>query len=324
MKDRHRRIGKVALFLLLGVATTLFMSTMANFLITLSERETHKAPGVLVDVGGKKIHVYSQGTGPKNVVLLSGLGTLSPEVDFRDLADELKSAFRVTIVEYPGYGWSSDTDELRSTSNSVEEIRAALSRARILPPYILVPHSFSGLQSLYYANKYPSEISGIVGLDISVPEQVRYSARRQESFNVFEILRVLGIVRLLLLIDPTISTGQIAGVSSAELADYNRFVNWNAGSHATFGESNEFASNLRSLLGLKFPATIPATLVLSSQGASRKGPGVNGETWVRIHQDVLEGKTTSKLVVLEGSHYIHHQNAEKIAVLVEEIAGGRP
>ena len=38
------------------------------------------------------------------------------------------------------------------------------------PPYILVPHSFSGIETLYWAQTYPEEIKAICGLDPAVPE----------------------------------------------------------------------------------------------------------------------------------------------------------
>jgi pimeloyl-ACP methyl ester carboxylesterase len=315
-----RRIIKAASYVLLGIAFTLVITTITNALLTQAERDQYKAPGKVVDVDGKKIHVHTQGSGSQNVVFLSGLGTLSPEIDFRVLSAELKSSFKTNIVEYPGYGWSSDTDQLRSTSNSVEEIRAALRAAQVLPPYILVAHSFSGLQSLLYANKYPKEISGIVGLDISVPEQVNYIAWHQQQVNWYEILRFLGISRIILMFDPTIAVGHRVDITVDEITEYSRITNWVVGSHATFGEANELSTNLRSLLGQKFPGSIPTILVVASEGANYKGPGISGDVWIKMHQDILEKNATSRMVILEGDHYIHHQNESKIAALVREIA----
>lgn len=33
-----------------------------------------------------------------------------------------------------------------------------------------MPHSMSGIEALYWAREYSDEVSGIIGLDMSVPE----------------------------------------------------------------------------------------------------------------------------------------------------------
>lgn len=45
----------------------------------------------------------------------------------------------------------------------------ALDKAGIKGPYVLCPHSLSGLEALYWAQKYPDEVEAIVGLDMAVP-----------------------------------------------------------------------------------------------------------------------------------------------------------
>ncbi len=37
--------------------------------------------------------------------------------------------------------------------------------------YYLMAHSLSGLYSLYWANTYPQEVAGFIGIDPSVPKQ---------------------------------------------------------------------------------------------------------------------------------------------------------
>lgn len=37
-------------------------------------------------------------------------------------------------------------------------------------PMSFAPHSMSGLETLYWVQKYPDEVSAIIGLDMAVPE----------------------------------------------------------------------------------------------------------------------------------------------------------
>lgn len=46
-----------------------------------------------------------------------------------------------------------------------------------------MPHSVSGIYSMYYANKYPDEIKEIIGIDCTLPQVVEYF---NEPAPVFE------------------------------------------------------------------------------------------------------------------------------------------
>lgn len=310
---------KAALLLVAAVLGLLVFSGVSNAVLTSLEKYNHPFPGKMVRAGDTKVHVHTIGTGSDNVLLLSGLGTASPILDFQALTSELQKKSRVTILEYPGYGWSDDTDNLRLTANMVEEVRQALREASIPPPYILVPHSISGLQSLYYANTYPEEVKGIVGLDISVPEQLNYSTLQAESVNMNKLLRLAGIVRVAFWIDPSLSGATSLGLSGEDTKTFSMITNWVVGSQAVYGEINQVSENLRSLLGLKFPKSIPVTLVLSSEGVDSSANGIPGHTWKAIHEDILTNCPKGKVIILQGGHYIHHGNEKKIAELVFEI-----
>lgn len=319
MKKILSLFAKAALSLVAGFLVLLLLSGVCNGLLTSLEKYNHPFPGKMVNVGDTKVHVHTAGTGSDNVVLLSGLGTASPILDFQTLARELQRKSRVTILEYPGYGWSDDTNNLRSTSNIVEEVRQALREANIPPPYILVPHSISGLQSLYYANTYPEEVKGIVGLDISVPEQLKYTTLQAESVNINKFLGLAGIVRVAFWIDPSLSGANSLGLSDEDIKTFTMIANWVVGSQAVYGEINQVSENLRSLSGLKFPKSIPVTLVLSSEGVDSSANGIPGHTWKAIHEAILTNCPQGKVVILKGGHYIHHRNEKQIAELVFEL-----
>ena len=83
----------------------------------------------------------------------------------------MSDKFKVVVLEYFGYGKSTVTSEERTNENMVHEVRLALNKLGIEPPYILMPHSMSGLYALYYANKYSAEVEGVIGIDMSLPEK---------------------------------------------------------------------------------------------------------------------------------------------------------
>ena len=133
-----------------------------------------KAPGNRIKVNDTYMHAYRVPQVPLQkhgtIVFLSGSGTECPTYDFKPLWFLLIGQFNVAVVERPGYGWSGQTNFPRSIDIVLEETREALRKAGIVGPYIPAPHSLSGLEAIYWAQKYPDEVSAIIGLDMVVPQ----------------------------------------------------------------------------------------------------------------------------------------------------------
>jgi len=84
-----KKISKIIgnfLVLILGIVLTF---TLVNAIVTPVEKYHNPAPGKMIEVNGNKMHIYTTGNGPKNVILLSGIGTSSPVLDFMQLSKEL-------------------------------------------------------------------------------------------------------------------------------------------------------------------------------------------------------------------------------------------
>ena len=118
------------------------------------------------------MHVYAQGDGPQTLVFMAGHGTSNPVLDFKPLWSRLAESYRVVIVEKAGYGWSSVSSSSRDLDILLEQTRQALLLAGETGPYVLVPHSMSALEAIYWAQMYPDEILAITALDPSVPTAV--------------------------------------------------------------------------------------------------------------------------------------------------------
>lgn len=124
----------------------------------------------IVKVNGHGMNVFITGSGADTLVFLAGAAVTSPVLEYKPLYDELKNTFKIVIPEKLGYGFSdSDTESPRDVDTMVNQTREALLNAGIKPPYILVPHSYSGTEAVYWANTYPSEIKAILGLDMVTP-----------------------------------------------------------------------------------------------------------------------------------------------------------
>lgn len=124
----------------------------------------------LVEVGGTKLNVYTEGEGAVTIVFMSGNGVTCPVLEYKPIYRRMSKKYRIAVIEKAGYGFSDHTDKPRTIENLVSEDRAALKAAGIEPPYVLAAHSYSGLEAVYWANTYPDEVKAVLSMDMAVPD----------------------------------------------------------------------------------------------------------------------------------------------------------
>lgn len=152
----------IIIFMVLIVA---LVAIYINHRIQLNKEEELKTPlGKIVEVDGHKMSVYIEGNGDKTIVFMSGGGTCSPILDFKSLYSLLSDDYRIVVIEKFGYGFSDVVDKERNIDSILEDTRTALAEADIQGPYVLCPHSMSGIEALYWAQQYPEEVEAIIGL----------------------------------------------------------------------------------------------------------------------------------------------------------------
>jgi pimeloyl-ACP methyl ester carboxylesterase len=290
----------------------LLLSTIINSTLTSFEKTKFKAPGKLVKIDNGYNHIFTEGKSGKNIILLTGAGTPSPIYDFKPLSNQLKRNFIVTTVEPFGYGWSSTTNKVRSSENIIAELRELLIKANINPPYILVAHSISGIFALYYANKYPEEINGILCLDTTVPEIAKYIGVDTSS-NVFSFFRATGLVRIGLSIFPNYFGYNTSEYSPFDRKMLNMTENWNIGNICISNELLLRKTNCEQLINISFPSNFPTIMILSKDTIKQ-----TPFDWERMHRNILGTNPNSKIFIFNGGHYIHHDNTEKISSIIDE------
>ena len=124
----------------------------------------------LVEVGGTKLNVYTEGEGAVTIVFMAGNGVTCPVLEYKPIYRRMSKKYRIAVIEKAGYGFSEGTDEPRTIENLVAADREALRKAGIEPPYVLAPHSYSGLEAVYWANTSPDEVRAVLSMDMAVPD----------------------------------------------------------------------------------------------------------------------------------------------------------
>lgn len=302
------------------IIIAIIISSLAtiNAILTYVEKENNPAPGKLINVNNKKMHLLTIGSGEKNVILLGGLGTPSTVLDFENLAKELSNDFSVTTIEYLGYGWSDNTDTPRTNPNIINETRSALMATGINPPYNIVAHSISGIYSLFWANEYPQEINSITGIDQTIPQLGEYFTDNSSN-NLMEILRLIGITRIMYLMDPNITQSVHSEFSSITNTKIVMIQNWIVNNKSIRDEFDKSKQNCMELIGTLIPKNIPTLQILASNTIKNIPIDFPGIDWIREHEKLTKNNMLSKTVVIEGDHYLHWNNYKQIATMIKEF-----
>ena len=140
-------------------------SVAAVLLITAAARVS--AGERKYDVGGFKLNLRCEGKGSPVVVFDAGAGDTLGTWDW--VLPAVKKLTRVCAYDRAGLGRSDPGPRPRTSERIVAELHELLSRARVSPPYVLVGHSFGGLNVRLYAARNPGQVSGLVLVD-ATPE----------------------------------------------------------------------------------------------------------------------------------------------------------
>lgn len=309
MKKAIRITGKIILWFFIIIVGLLIISALTHNILTSMEKKKYTI-GKTIDIDGKHMQAYVTGQGEKTIVLLSGLGTASPIADFMPLADRLSADYKVVILEYFGYGFSDTTKAERSNENIVNEIRTALNQLEIKGPYILMPHSISGIYSLYYAIKYPDEVEAIIGIDESVPNQTKVSKDPDMSHSL-TLLNTFGIIRDITYLLPEAEDTKYKNKNYTEdqIKIRKMATAWNNVNVSVINEFNRVNKNTEELYDVKYPDNLPVLAILANESKD------TNKDWISLHQQLITNPSIQKVETLAGEHYLHWSHADKIAEL---------
>ena len=189
-------VGFIAVILLVSVSACIYHNYQLS-----KEAALIKSKGTLVNINNKKMNVYNEGSGDDTYVFMSGSGIASPVYEMKGVYSKFSKENKIAVVERAGYGNSNVFNDGRDIDKILDQTREVLIKSGNKPPYILVPHSISGIEAIYWAQKYPEEIKGIIALDIGLPQQyVKYKSEVDKStlkIRGINLLTKMGIHRLL-------------------------------------------------------------------------------------------------------------------------------
>lgn len=238
-------------------------------------------------------------------MLLPGLGSPSPIIEFQALSGKLEDSYTVITIDYLGYGMSDSPDTERTIENISEEIHNILKQLKY-EKYILMAHSISGIYCLYYANKYPDEVEAFVGIDSSVPQQIEVKELLEE--NLYDLQREKKIYTIFNKIFDSWGFLRTSAIYRYNIRDRLLYVKLSV-KHLDNGVAiNELLNakhNFNMVKNMKFPPNVSVLFLLASETIK------SIPEWQGWHEELVFG-SENRIVELYGKHYLHLSNIKEL------------
>ncbi len=333
---------QATILVLLAIPAALFIVILAGACYqvvgSLLDERLHPPRGRLVDVGGYRLHISVEGEGSPTVVLDAGLAHTSQVWNF--VQPEVAKFTRVCSYDRAGYGWSDPGPLPRSSQQIVQELHTLLRNADIPGPYLLVGHSFGGLNMYLYAVQYPDEVAGLVLLDaVSIniltdnPWEFLYFLRvNRIKYRLLAVLNRLGLFRLYILLRGPGATMDFirrlpTKLQHTVLSDFMRKTFEAAANESAAME--EGIRRAKEMYAVHTPLAIP--LIVLSHGIpdmftrrmSVEESAEAEQRWQKLQAAIASLSSQGKLLIASKSgHKIHIDEPELVVDVIQRLCLG--
>lgn len=305
-----KTVGAILLGLLILAAIGVTVLALYHRQQLRKEATQYPPPGKMVEVNDRKLHVYAEGDGDQTLVFMAGHGTSNPALDFKPIWQRMVDDYRIVVIEKAGYGWSEGSGGPRNLDTMLGETRKALELAAEEGPYILVPHSMSGLEAIYWGQKYPREVEAIIGLDPLTPNAIGLlpDPSAVQLYSTYFASRI-GLSRFMPDEDyetlfPLVVSEEL---TEEERRQYRALFFRSAVTWPMVEEIRHLKANAETVAGLESPSRIPMYFFISDD-QEREVPG-----WKDALTDFLSTVDDAGHLRLDTGHYVHHEEADVIA-----------
>ena len=210
-------LAGLALLMLLGVAAAEIQRWMAP-----------AEPGRIHTVNGRRVHLLAEGVCEGTHPIIWVAGGHGEGLIMHHLHRAIRDETRSILFDRTGSGWTDPAVRPVTLSGEVQQLHDLLRTAGEQGPWVLAGHSFGGLFSVNYANRYPEDVAGLLLLDSTPSWNVGYAGPL--SFNGILRAAWIGALKshfgLQRWVEPEIDDPD--SDLARELADVQRQVNHNS------------------------------------------------------------------------------------------------
>ncbi|WP_198015844.1 alpha/beta fold hydrolase [Paenibacillus sp. HW567] len=162
--------------------------------------------GRYINVGNHELFCISEGGNERYLPVVFEHGCGSSALLWSLVAPEIAKITKVIVYDRAGYGWSEIGPFPRTNERCISELYKLLQKEGNEGPYILVGHSYGGLNVRRFAQKYPELVAGIILVDSMHEDEM--TARFPEEhikdqlfavkyFWLLNVLSKIGILKIM-------------------------------------------------------------------------------------------------------------------------------
>ncbi len=122
--------------------------------------QQYPPPGRLIDIGGRKLHLYCTGKRGPTVILMAGGGAFS--IDWTLVQPKVAQDTRVCSYDRAGLAWSDPGPADETVEQTIFDLHILLKNGGEKGPYLLVGASVAGIYIQAYQRTFPAEVAGLV------------------------------------------------------------------------------------------------------------------------------------------------------------------
>lgn len=270
--------------------------------------EKLKPNGTLVSIDNHNLHVYTSGDKNKpKLVFMSGACVPAPVYEYKILYGRLAEKYRVIVIEKFGYGYSDLFEAPCDIDYSVTYQKTALEKLTEKGPYILVPHSMSGLEAIRWKQKYSEDVAAIIGLDMATPASY-FDIGERDLGNRIKGLKILQKIKKAGLLNRILLTKR--GLTKEEAAQQKLLWRRNGLNNCIINEGEAIFENAKNVEASGKIACPVLLFVSNGRQCSQH--------WVEIQRQFAE-EMKAEINFLKCGHCIYYFESEFISREIEKF-----
>ena len=307
IKKIFKVIGRILLVLLILYVITFIVCFFYQKSAQKKERKLLEDGGYkhLYSAGDYNMNINIYGEGENKIVVMPGSGHAEFTVDMKKFAEHLSDDISLVVVTRPGYGLCEETDHRITTEYIVDSTRTALKNAGVEAPYILMPHSLSGIYGTYWENTYPEEVKAFNDIMHSGDDADEYTKYANAMYDI----------------NPTAFSKSFVN----EMKNYNK----NANTAWASIKSNDIpkiyiSTNYQTIDDIRDYLMFMDGEVdeAKAQEWFEDEKSAEKQAYYKKRSEYINKLGNCKEINIAGSHFIHEQKPDEVAKTIEDFVNG--
>ena len=315
--------------LILKIVRWFFIGVVSLILVVLSggwiyqaisesrDLERYPAPGELIVVDDRLMHVHCVGRGSPTVIFELGIGSVAAA--WSDIHRQVSLFTRACAYDRAGLGYSEPTDQPLRSSDVAQRLQKLMQAAGIEDELVLVGWSAGGIYIREFFKQYPDQVRAMLFVASSHEQQASRTPQTPGSgadpaLNIARYLAPFGLVRLSGILEQRVDRSSASDETKSSLkAIYHQSHIL----HTMWRESESFNLDIDAARPPSPVGNLPLiVLTPGNQDDSRQETDARNQ----LQQELTLLSTNGKQIIASDSgHNIYADQPELLIESVEEL-----